>query len=137
MPDAAFFRPDLFNFLRQLKRHNNREWFAKNMQRYEEAVRDPALLFIENFGPRLHSLSPHFVADPRLTRGSWAWSEGSAGRWMTSRAIAGDDTGVSAYGLIHPEPSRPAELALNRRSPYSTVDDPSGIRSVAGSGKRW
>ena len=102
MPDAAFFRPDLFNFLRQLKRHNNREWFAKNKQRYEEAVRDPALLFIENFGPRLHSLSPHFVADPRLTRGSWAWSEGSAGRWMTSRAIAGDDTGVSAYGLIQP-----------------------------------
>jgi len=39
MPDAAFFRPDLFNFLRQLKRHNNREWFAKNKQRYEEAVR--------------------------------------------------------------------------------------------------
>ena len=51
MPDAAFFRPDLFNFLRQLKRHNNREWFAKNKQRYEEAVRDPALLFIENFAP--------------------------------------------------------------------------------------
>ena len=70
MPDAAFFRPDLFNFLRQLKRHNNREWFAKNMQRYEEAVRDPALLFIENFGPHLHRLSPHFVADPRPTRGS-------------------------------------------------------------------
>src|SRR5215469_16159762 len=70
MPDAAFFRPDLFNFLRQLKRHNNREWFAKNKQRYEEAVRDPALLFIENFGPHLHSLSPHFVADPRPTRGS-------------------------------------------------------------------
>jgi uncharacterized protein (TIGR02453 family) len=70
MPDAAFFRPDLFNFLRQLKRHNNREWFAKNKQRYEEAVRDPALLFIENFGPHLRSLSPHFVADPRPTRGS-------------------------------------------------------------------
>ncbi len=39
---------------------------------------------------------------------------------MPSREIAGDDTGVSAYGLFHPEPSWPAPLALNRRSTYST-----------------
>ena len=70
MPDAAFFRPELFDFLRQLKRHNDREWFARNKQRYEEAVRDPALLFIESFGPHLHRLSPHFIADPRPARGS-------------------------------------------------------------------
>jgi len=70
MPDTAFFRPELFDFLRQLKRHNNRDWFAKNKQRYEEAVRDPALLFITSFGPHLHKLSPHFVADPRPSRGS-------------------------------------------------------------------
>jgi uncharacterized protein (TIGR02453 family) len=70
MPDAAFFRPELFEFLRQLKRHNNREWFAKNKQRYVEAVQDPALLFISSFDPHLHKLSPHFVADARPTRGS-------------------------------------------------------------------
>ena len=70
MPDTAFFRPELFDFLRQLKRHNNRDWFANNKQRYEETVRDPSLLLIGNFGPHLHKLSPHFVADPRPTRGS-------------------------------------------------------------------
>jgi len=70
MPDTAIFGPELFNFLRQLKRHNNREWFARNKQRYEESVRDPALLFISSFGPHLHKLSAHFVADPRPTRGS-------------------------------------------------------------------
>ena len=70
MPDDAFFRPELFDFLRQLKRHNNREWFAKNKQRYEEAVRAPALEFISSFGPHLHKLGPHFVADPRPARGS-------------------------------------------------------------------
>jgi uncharacterized protein (TIGR02453 family) len=70
MPDATFFRPELFDFLRQLKRHNNREWFAKNKARYEAVVRDPALLFIGSFAPHLHKLSPHFVADPRPTRGS-------------------------------------------------------------------
>jgi uncharacterized protein (TIGR02453 family) len=65
-----FFRRDLFDFLRQLKRHNNREWFARNKQRYEQVVRDPALMFISSFGPHLHKLSPHFVADARPTRGS-------------------------------------------------------------------
>lgn len=70
MPDAAFFRPELFDFLRQLKRHNDREWFARNKARYEEAVQEPALLFIESFTPHLHRLAPHFVADPRPTRGS-------------------------------------------------------------------
>jgi uncharacterized protein (TIGR02453 family) len=70
MPGTVFFRPELFDFLRQLKRHNKREWFARNKPRYEEAVRDPALLFIASFAPHLHSLSPHFVADPRPARGS-------------------------------------------------------------------
>jgi uncharacterized protein (TIGR02453 family) len=70
MPYTAFFCPELFRFLRQLKRHNNRDWFAKNKHRYEEVVRDPALLFISSFEPDLHELSPHFVADPRPARGS-------------------------------------------------------------------
>jgi uncharacterized protein (TIGR02453 family) len=70
MPNHAFFRPELFDFLRQLKRHNNRDWFARNKARYEKVVLDPALLFIGSFGPHLHKLSPHFVADPRPTRGS-------------------------------------------------------------------
>jgi uncharacterized protein (TIGR02453 family) len=70
MASACFFRPDLFDFLRQLKRHNNREWFARNKARYEQAVRDPALSFISAFAPQLANLGPHFVADPRPTRGS-------------------------------------------------------------------
>ena len=70
MPDTAYFRPELFTFLRQLKRNNKREWFAKNKHRYETDVRDPALLFIAGFAPHLHKLSPHFVADPRPSRGS-------------------------------------------------------------------
>ena len=39
MSDAAFFGPELFGFLRQLKRHNDREWFARNKARYVEVVR--------------------------------------------------------------------------------------------------
>ena len=70
MPDTAFFRPELFDFLRQLKRHNDREWFAKNKARYEEVVQNPALLFISSFAEHLQKLAPNFVADPRPTRGS-------------------------------------------------------------------
>jgi len=33
MPDTTYFRPELFEFLRQLRRHNDREWFAKNKAR--------------------------------------------------------------------------------------------------------
>lgn len=70
MPDTAIFQPELFDFLRQLKRHNNRVWFAKNKGRYEQAVVKPALTFIRGFAPHLAKLSPHFLADARPTRGS-------------------------------------------------------------------
>ena len=70
MADSPVFGADLFAFLRQLKRHNNRDWFARNKARYEETVRDPALRFIGGFAPHLAKLSANFVADPRPTRGS-------------------------------------------------------------------
>jgi uncharacterized protein (TIGR02453 family) len=70
MPDTASFRPELFEFLRQLKHHNNRESFAKNKARYHELVVEPPLLFIDSFAPHLYKLSPFFLADARPTRGS-------------------------------------------------------------------
>jgi uncharacterized protein (TIGR02453 family) len=70
MLESAFFRPELFTFLRQLKRHNNREWFAGNKERYQQVAVEPALRFIGGFGPQLSKLSSHFVADPRPARGS-------------------------------------------------------------------
>lgn len=70
MPDNAIFTPDLFEFLRQLKRHNDRDWFAKNKGRYQQVVVEPAMQFISGFAPHLAKISPHFLADPRPTRGS-------------------------------------------------------------------
>src|ERR1700687_91775 len=66
----GFFQPDLFAFLRQLKRHNDREWFAKNKARYQQVAVEPAMQFISGFAPHLEKLSPHLVADARPTRGS-------------------------------------------------------------------
>jgi len=70
MKEKAYFTPELFNFLQQLSRHNNREWFQENKWRYEEFVRDPLLLFIEDFRPRLNSISTHLIADPKPSGGS-------------------------------------------------------------------
>lgn len=70
MAGTAYFSPELFEFLRQLKRRNNREWFAKNKERYQRVYVDSALHFITAFGAPLYELSQHFVADARPTRGS-------------------------------------------------------------------
>jgi uncharacterized protein (TIGR02453 family) len=64
------FDPELFEFLADLSRHNDREWFTANKDRYEAHVLEPALAFIEDFGFRLEELSPHFRADPRKNGGS-------------------------------------------------------------------
>src|SRR6266849_3548276 len=61
---------ELFGFLRELRRHNNREWFNANKERYLGEVRDPLLAFIQAIAPRLTRISPHLVADPRPSGGS-------------------------------------------------------------------
>ncbi len=70
MSSRPHFRPELFAFLRDLARNNRREWFAANKERYEDAVKAPALRFITDVGPRLAKVSPNFRADPRPTGGS-------------------------------------------------------------------
>jgi uncharacterized protein (TIGR02453 family) len=68
--ETASFDPELFEFLRQLKDNNDRDWFNANKPRYEAHVLEPALAFIEDFGYRLNEISPHFRADTRKTGGS-------------------------------------------------------------------
>ena len=68
--EAAFFGPELFAFLRDLKRNNRRDWFLKNKARYEETVKEPALAFIAAFDPHLRKISPEFLAIPKAVGGS-------------------------------------------------------------------
>ena len=67
---AAHFSPAFFRFLRDLKTHNDREWFAGQKDRYVADVETPMLEFIRDFGPRLHKISRAYVADPRRMGGS-------------------------------------------------------------------
>jgi uncharacterized protein (TIGR02453 family) len=67
---AAYFSPQLFSYLKELKENNTREWFAENKDRYESLIREPALRFIEDFREPLHHISPHFEANAKTVGGS-------------------------------------------------------------------
>ena len=62
--------PDLFKFLRALKRNNERDWFNANKQRYIDDVRDPLCAFVEIVGPKLQGIHPGVIADSRPNGGS-------------------------------------------------------------------
>lgn len=64
------FSKAALNFLVDISLNNNREWFDKNRQRYEDDVREPAFDFIRAMEPHLHAVSPHFTAVPKKTGGS-------------------------------------------------------------------
>ena len=67
---TRYFTPRFFEFLEELSRNNNRDWFIPNKPRYERDVREPMLAFIADFAPRLRKISARFVADPRPAGGS-------------------------------------------------------------------
>jgi uncharacterized protein (TIGR02453 family) len=66
----ALVTPELFRFLAELRRHNERTWFTENKDRYLADVRDPLLAFVAAVAPQLRAISPHVVADPRPSGGS-------------------------------------------------------------------
>ena len=70
MSVPSYFNADFFNFLKELKMNNKREWFTANKTRYIAIVRDPCLDFIRDFRPYLEKISRHYVADARPVGGS-------------------------------------------------------------------
>lgn len=66
----GYFDRGLFDFLKELKRHNDRDWFQANKDRYEHDLKEPFLDFIADAGPGLHKISTALVADPRPVGGS-------------------------------------------------------------------
>jgi len=65
-----YFTRKTFQFLSQLEKNNNRDWFNENKQRYEDEVREPALNFIADISSDLAKVSPHFNAIPKKVGGS-------------------------------------------------------------------
>ena len=48
----------LFEFLQDLRRNNNREWFAENKARYEAAVKEPAVALVSQLEKPLAKAAP-------------------------------------------------------------------------------
>jgi len=59
------FGMECFEFLVELKHHNERTWFNANKKRYLTHVIGPAKAFVGEFGKRLKELSENLVADDR------------------------------------------------------------------------
>ncbi len=70
MSTKSYFTPQLFDFLKKLKRNNRRDWFEKHRGEYEEFILRPACEFIREFEPHLNRISPYLRADARPYRGS-------------------------------------------------------------------
>ncbi|MCC7323100.1 MAG: DUF2461 family protein, partial [Gemmatimonadaceae bacterium] len=41
------FAPEALKFLKQLKRHNEREWFKARKEQFDELLLEPMKLFVE------------------------------------------------------------------------------------------
>jgi uncharacterized protein (TIGR02453 family) len=70
MGAVRHFTPAFFDFLRDLKDHNDRDWFAAHRDRFIADVETPMLTFIGDFGERLRAISPAYRADRRRIGGS-------------------------------------------------------------------
>jgi uncharacterized protein (TIGR02453 family) len=64
------FTAKFFKFFKALAKNNNREWFNEHKPDYQQQVVEPMCAFIEAMAPRLHKISPHFIANPRAHNGS-------------------------------------------------------------------
>ena len=60
----------LLQFLGELKKNNNRDWFRRNKERYLQDVQEPMLQLVEALQDPLHRLSPHLMVVPKAMGGS-------------------------------------------------------------------
>jgi uncharacterized protein (TIGR02453 family) len=70
MSAEGYFTRALFEFLKELRTHNNRDWFQANKERYEKQLREPFLRLIADLAPALKKINSRFVADPSPNGGS-------------------------------------------------------------------
>jgi len=54
-------------FLRALKRNNDREWFRARKTEYEQHVRGPMVVLLEQLASDFPAFAPDLVADPRVS----------------------------------------------------------------------
>ncbi|OFV94870.1 MAG: hypothetical protein A3F68_01570 [Acidobacteria bacterium RIFCSPLOWO2_12_FULL_54_10] len=61
------FPPEALKFLSDLKKHNNRAWFAAHRAVYEEKLKQPLAEAVLHLGRSFRRFAPELVADPRVS----------------------------------------------------------------------
>lgn len=64
-PPFEGFPKEGIAFLKQLKKNNNREWFAKHKSEYEDFVKLPMQSIVAELNPLMKSFASDFVIDPK------------------------------------------------------------------------
>ena len=59
------FRPAAFTFLRNLARHNDREWFTAHRHVYDTEIHAPLVALVEEVDVRLATIAPEIVGHPK------------------------------------------------------------------------
>lgn len=65
-PVRSPFTGKTLAFLRALKRNNDREWFRARKAEYEQHVRGPMVVLLDQLAPDLHRFAPDLISDPRV-----------------------------------------------------------------------
>lgn len=66
-PRYSFFSARTLAFLRGLRRHNDRAWFAAHKDEYEQEVKAPMAALVEQMAGELARFAPDLVASPRAS----------------------------------------------------------------------
>lgn len=61
------FSPGALRFLRQLKRHNTRDWFVERKEEFDALVLEPMRLFVEEMDVRLARFAPEITGSPKTS----------------------------------------------------------------------
>lgn len=69
MPESPL-SPELFDFLRELRAHNHRDWFQEHKARYQQLVLDPAVELVRQLEKPLARVAPMLAVVPRRSGGS-------------------------------------------------------------------
>ncbi|UCC80371.1 MAG: DUF2461 domain-containing protein [Candidatus Zixiibacteriota bacterium] len=62
------FPKECIEFFKGLEKHNDKRWFEKHKEEYEEYVQTPSRFFVVDLGRKLEKIAPNVIADPRVNR---------------------------------------------------------------------
>ena len=62
------FSSELFDFLSDLKKNNNTEWFRENRERYDKFVVEPARAYVTEMAPFINRINPAIRTEPKFNK---------------------------------------------------------------------